>query len=133
MTFRNTGSCRRCDSREPHPPHAVAGADYHTVRYGQLSTFCPGLGGDGLEVVVTKEVRGSAESPASLAGYTVISLPDPRPYAAVWGNGNLMTETAILGTYATEAEAETRVQEFLRAHSDNPAAGAWVRGPGDAR
>jgi hypothetical protein len=73
-SFRFTGSCRRCDGREPHPPHAVAGADYHTVRYGRLNTFCPGLSGDGLEVVVTKEVRGSAESPASITGYTVAKL-----------------------------------------------------------
>jgi hypothetical protein len=74
MSFRFTGSCRRCDSREAHPPHAIAGAGYHTVCHGQLVTFCPGLSGEGLEVVVTKEVRGSAESPASIAGYTVAKL-----------------------------------------------------------
>lgn len=67
--FSFAGSCRRCADPAPHHPHAAGG--YDTVRYGHLQYFCPGQSGGGLEVVVERQVRGSAESPSRLSGYCV--------------------------------------------------------------
>jgi hypothetical protein len=65
--FRFRGSCRHCGRQEAHVPHGTSA--YDTVRYGTLVTYCPGVSGDGLEVVVERQTSGSAEWPASLAGY----------------------------------------------------------------
>lgn len=71
--FGFVGSCRSCGNHEPHVPHSTG--SYGTVRYGELADYCPGVSGDGLEVVVTRRVKGCPDYPSELSGYWLAVEP----------------------------------------------------------
>lgn len=70
-TFNFRGSKRPCKNTAPHPPHGWD--SYSTVRYGRLVKYCPGVTGDGVEVVVERDVSGSPEAPSIFEGYSIVT------------------------------------------------------------
>lgn len=64
--FDFRGDRRECGKNIPHAPH-ISGKGYPTPM-GGMETYCPGVAGDGVEVVVEFEQKGSANWPSRYIG-----------------------------------------------------------------